>query len=132
MAGKSLAGIVELLVIVIAMAFGGILFWVPLSVMRRLSIEVQMSLSFVGAAIGAVVAYSLIWLAKRPARPKPTARPTRAFLPQVVGSQCAACEQRIMFVIDGACCPTCHRVYCAQCEPTMPCSQCCVPAELVE
>ena len=43
---------------------------------------------------------------------------------QVVGQNCAVCDERIMFVADGHCCQQCGKAYCRNCEPLCTCSAC--------
>lgn len=51
-------------------------------------------------------------------------KPVEMFRPQIAGTTCADCGQRIVFRDDGLHCAGCRRPYCRTCQPEVPCSHC--------
>jgi hypothetical protein len=70
----------------------------------------------IGYAVGFMVGTLPIFPVETP--DKPISKP--AGPPQIVGQACAVCEQRILFVMDGTCCPKCTTVYHTACLANCP------------
>lgn len=113
----------DLAVIVVGMAVGGLLFFTIAESIPGLPREAQVALATFGAMLGTVLTYGALWHHKRQNRAAPV-KPPRRFLPQIAGSKCARCETTILFVADGSCCPICDKVFCIRCQPSVPCSAC--------
>jgi len=125
----------DLIVIVGGMTLGGGVVCLVLQAVPGLTLEQRVLESAVGALIGAVAGYGLVWKWKGSYAPT-TAAPPRHFKKQVVGSDCATCGRHMMMAGDGAICEGCDTVYCAECEPYVPCLACrqrdAVVAEVVD
>jgi pimeloyl-ACP methyl ester carboxylesterase len=129
---------IELLVFLAGLSLGGGLAWLCLSAAPDyLPLEVRIALSVVGAMLGAAVAYGALYvkrnlIARADASAEPTGLPPPR--PQVVGSLCAGCRQRIVFIAEGHFCPRCDQIFCNQCEAGTVCAACreVVDAQVVE
>lgn len=44
--------------------------------------------------------------------------------PQIVGKNCCRCDSHLLMKTDGHFCTVCHQIFCVECEPTSPCSNC--------
>jgi len=122
----------DLILILVGMSLGGTIGWVLASVIAEPSVELRAALSVLGAMLGALGGYVFAWLIKMlqtPARPA-SAQP-RQFRPQVVGSPCAICGERILMIVDAEVCPGCQRILCKKCVPNVPCPQCRAGAKIV-
>jgi hypothetical protein len=122
----------DLILILMGMSLGATIGWGLASVIAEQSAELRAALSVLGAMFGALGGYAFAWLIKMlqlPARPA-SAQP-RHFRPQVVGSPCAICGERILMIVDAEVCPGCQRVLCKKCVSSVPCPQCRAGAKIV-
>jgi hypothetical protein len=115
----------DLLLILGGMALGGGAGWFAAwIVLPESSAAVQGAAALVGGMAGTVVGYVFSWLFKQLSSPVTTVKPAHEKPPQVVGSHCGKCGERLMMITDGHACPNCKRVFCLRCERKMPCSAC--------
>ncbi|MEQ8784936.1 MAG: hypothetical protein RIC55_01500 [Pirellulaceae bacterium] len=115
----------DLILILIGMSLGGMVGWGLAEAFAGSSVELRTVLSVLGAMFGAVGGYGIAWLIKSTQQPmRPVAARPRNFRPQVVGSLCAGCGERILMIVDGEVCPECQRVFCKTCVASLPCSEC--------
>jgi hypothetical protein len=112
----------DVVVIVCGMSLGGIVASAVAAGVFGLDGGAVALISLVGSLCGAVAGYAIVWLMK--VRPAEESSPAYLGPPQVVGSLCAACGQRLMLRSDGHVCQQCNCVYCVQCQPQLPCLNC--------
>ena len=121
---------VELLVSLLGAILAAALTVMVMWPMQDLPDEALTIAPVIAGTIGGAIGFLLVWATRQTSRePTIATRPTvKSRSMQIVGANCAMCDERVMFIADAHLCERCGKVFCRDCEPNLPCSSCQTPS----
>ena len=105
----------ERIAILTGMLIGIFMGLVIAQVIPKATSELEAMSAVIGATLGAAGGYLVALMAKSADEAESSVDAAQVFRPQVAGSTCVECGERILLMTDGVACQGCDRVVCQQC-----------------